>query len=403
MPEADNPGVTTSAEPGAVEVQARDAVATLADNDEVIIPTPVAGLALRFTKGQSTLTPENMRLLAPLRIEADYDPAQVMVWLLDARARGFNPWARETFLYKIGGQYVRHVGIEGLRKKAELTGQYRGQTAPEFAGPDGKWTDLWLHERAPLAARVGIYRAGFAAPVYRPIFWAEYCPMIEEERWVGHGRDRRKERTGQWVPAANWRPASRGGKPLVMLAKCAEAAAFRAAFPNEFQGYYVPEETQKMTLDAQREAAMDAATERRHAAYRKAQQQDGPAPAPAAGAGAGAGKVVDSTAVEHSRPQTPAEHRDLAMAELIMQATIFDRDMAWMTRRWSAARGGRTFDTASPAEVVEHALRFRSYAIEALRGQNRHAEADAYERAGDVITTVAELLGGRIEAEEEQG
>ncbi len=388
MTDQDKPGA-------AIEAQDRQAVATLDDADSIVIPTPVAGMNITFRKGQLTLDAEQMRLLAPLRIDSDYDPGQVMVWLLDARARGFNPWARETFLYKIGNEYIRHVGIEGLRKKAEDTHEYRGQTAPEFAGPDGRWTDLWLRgDVPPIAARVGIYRKGFAAPVYRPVYWEEYCPLIDEEVWEGRGRDRKKVRTGQRVPAANWKPASRGGKPLVMFAKCAEAAAFRAAFPNQFQGYYVPEETEKLKYDRQAEAEADAADERRKAAYAKATGQSAPA-APQANPRVMDGEFRDIT------PPAPGHatvaDRELALAELAMQAMVLDRDVPWMTKRWSAARMGRTFDTATPDEVVEHVVRFRPYVIEALRGQQREAEADSYQAAGNGLGTVADLLGGRVE------
>lgn len=382
----DTPESEAAPEP---EPEGRGALATLGDDDEIIIPTPIDGLPLIFTKDQKQLTPEQMRILAPLRIEADYDPGQVWMWLLDCRSRGFDPYARESFLYRIGKDLVRHVGIEGLRRKAQESGEYRGQTAPQFAGPDGVWKDVWTSPQPPLACRVGVYRAGFVEAVFRPVYWEEYCPMVDEYVWEDGPRGRRKRYTGNKVPSPMWRRADQGGKPLTMVSKCAEAAAMRAAWPNTFGGYYVPEETEKSRTDAAREAeaAHDAAAERRHAAYQKAN----PAAARI--------MVVDSTAEDTTPVQdVPQQLGALALAELEMQAEVLQRDVPWMVKKWVAARGGRDFSTASPAEVVEVVLSARPYVIEALRMAGRDAEADAYERAGTAIMSVGQLLGQEVNA-----
>jgi hypothetical protein len=373
--------------PDTVKVETTTAVARIPaahlDGDTIVIPTHIDGLPLRFDRTQKQLTPDQMRLLSPLGIEADYDIGEVIAFLMDCRKRGFDPYAKEAMLYRIAGKYIRHVGIEGLRRKAEETREYRGQAPPLFCGPDGIWKDVWTGDEPPLAAKVGVYRAGFVEAVARPVFWDEYCPMQAES--VQDERTGRWHKTGKRIPIANWKPASKGGKPLVMLVKVAEAAALRAAWPNTFSGYYVPEETAKMRVDAeqaaaddkQAEADRDAATERRRAAFAKANP-------PAARE-----KVIDGETV----PDTDTEQRaGLARTELAWQASVLGRDLDWITRRWRAARDGRDFATATAQETVELMLRYRPVVAEALHSQGDHERADRYATAGDRIASLDELL-----------
>jgi len=142
-----------------------------------------------------------------------------------------DPFARQIFLVKRFDSSVKgmvaqpQVSIDGLRLVAERTGQYRGQTAPEWCGRDGKWTDVWLSDEPPAAARVGVYREGFVAPLVRVARYDSYVQTTKD-------RD-----SGQTRPNAMW-----GRMADVMLAKCAESLALRAAFPNELAGVYTSDE-----------------------------------------------------------------------------------------------------------------------------------------------------------------
>jgi hypothetical protein len=115
-----------------------------------------------------------------------------------------------------GNRLVIEATIDGLRISAERTGKYSGQLGPEWCGPDGVWRDIWTSATVPTAARVGIKRSDFTEPLWGKALYSEY--VQETEFW----RD----------------------MPTLMVAKVAEALAFRKAFPQQFSGLYTPEETQ---------------------------------------------------------------------------------------------------------------------------------------------------------------
>ena len=129
---------------------------------------------------------------------------------------GLDPFARQIYAMRRGNRLVIEATIDGLRISAERTGKYCGQLGPEWCGPDGVWRDIWTSATVPTAARVGIKRSDFTEPLWGKALYSEY--VQETEFW----RD----------------------MPTLMVAKVAEALAFRKAFPQQFSGLYTPEETQ---------------------------------------------------------------------------------------------------------------------------------------------------------------
>ena len=112
------------------------------------------------------------------------------------------------------------IGIDGYRLDAERTGLYKGQGAIEWCDEQGNWTDVWLHDSPPAAARCSVYRRGHEQPITRVAKFSSYCAYNKEKK-----------------PMANWRTM-----PEVMIAKCAEALALRTAFPKELGNTVTPEE-----------------------------------------------------------------------------------------------------------------------------------------------------------------
>jgi phage recombination protein Bet len=115
------------------------------------------------------------------------------------------------------------TSIEGLRVIAERTGEYRGQTAPQWCGEDGVWKDVWTSKGYPFAARIGVHRNGFVEPVYGIARFNAYAAFSKkDDKWVLNQF---------WAKLFDW-----------MLAKCAEAQALRKAFPQQLCGLLIEEE-----------------------------------------------------------------------------------------------------------------------------------------------------------------
>lgn len=132
---------------------------------------------------------------------------------------GLDPFARQIYMIarnsKQGLKWTIQTSIDGFRLIAQRTGEYAGQQGPQWAGDDEVWRDVWLSSNPPRAARVGVYRQGFVAPV-----WG-----------VAHLTEYQDSRSPMW-----------SSKPALMLAKCAEALALRKAFPLDLSGLYTDEE-----------------------------------------------------------------------------------------------------------------------------------------------------------------
>lgn len=193
-------------------------------------PVPVADVTPTELDAYS---PEQLRLIKtqvmsqPRNREVSDD--ELAYFLAVARATGLDPLtSRDIYaIFRFNGQSRREemkiqVGIDALRKRAQRTGQFAGRQGPWWCGPDGEWKEVWAEGTAPTAAKVTVTKAigGLLVDTPAVVHWAEYVQ-----------RDKAGKAAGMWKTM-----------PRNQLAKCAEAQALRAAFPDELGALVIDSE-----------------------------------------------------------------------------------------------------------------------------------------------------------------
>lgn len=139
------------------------------------------------------------------------DPFARQIWFVKRRQKVEDHFGNESWI-DVGRP---ETGIDGYRTVAERTEQYEGQAPMQWCGPDGKWREVWLDgDVAPAAAKATVFRRGFREPLVNVALFREYCPLLKNGN-----------------PTQMWRRM-----PANQLAKCAEAGAFRKAFPRDLSG-----------------------------------------------------------------------------------------------------------------------------------------------------------------------
>src|SRR4030095_9749670 len=144
---------------------------------------------------------------------------------LDPFLRQTHMISRNTFNSRTNAWEVKwtiQTGIDGFRLigrgAVAKAGETLGMKPTQWTGADGVWVEAWLRPMPPAAARVTIIRNG-----------GEFTAVALYTEYV--------QRTKKGEPNRIWKE-----RPAGQLEKCAEALAWRKAFPQDLSGLYTEDE-----------------------------------------------------------------------------------------------------------------------------------------------------------------
>ena len=143
---------------------------------------------------------------------------------------GLDPFSRQIYMIERQGKQVIQTGIDGMRlvarRAVDRAGESLSISGAMWCGPDGVWTDFWVSDHPPAAARVTVTRGG-----------GEFTAVVLFEEYAQRKRD--GELTQMWAT-----------RPAGQLAKCAEALGLRKACPQDLSGVYSDDELARDTRPA---------------------------------------------------------------------------------------------------------------------------------------------------------
>jgi phage recombination protein Bet len=159
---------------------------------------------------------------------ANLTVGEMQLFAMVAHHTGLDPFTKQIYAIKRGGKVIHQTGIDGYRSTAERTHEYRGSDLPAFEPCDcGDKDSPAVH---PKICRVTVYRQ----------FPEGRVAQAGEARWHELKPKHTQSKSGFGYQDDMW-----WQQPENQLAKCAEAAALRKAFPRVLGGVYITDEMQQ--------------------------------------------------------------------------------------------------------------------------------------------------------------
>ena len=214
----------------------------IATKQGAVATQPTSELAI--APGQSEFTVAQVAALAQLGVQ-DASPGDLQVFFHQAKSTGLDPFKKQIYMIgrktKTGGyrgeperwetKWTIQVGIDGYRlggrRVVNALGIKLDQDGPYWHnGAD--WVDVWLDTKnPPQAAKFVIIRDG-----ERHVGIANYSEYVQTN--------------SNSQPNSMWKKM-----PANQLAKCAEAAAWRHAFPDTFSGVVFEDAAHHTVIDSE--------------------------------------------------------------------------------------------------------------------------------------------------------
>ncbi|QDF16230.1 RecT-like ssDNA binding protein [Gordonia phage Malachai] len=214
----------------------------IATKQGAVATQPTSELAI--APGQSEFSEAQVAALAQLGVQ-DASPGDLQVFFHQAKSTGLDPFKKQIYMIgrktKTGGyrgeperwetKWTIQVGIDGYRlggrRVVNALGIKLDQDGPYWHnGTD--WVDVWLDtNNPPQAAKFVIIRDG-----ERHTGIANYSEYVQTNR--------------DGSPNSMWKKM-----PANQLAKCAEAAAWRHAFPDTFSGVVFEDAAHHTVIDSE--------------------------------------------------------------------------------------------------------------------------------------------------------
>jgi len=221
---------------------------------------------------------------------------------------GLDPLLRQCWATVRQGKVSVQATIDGFRIVAGRSGEYEGQSEPQWCGPDGVWKTVWTDAKAPTAARIGVFRKGFREPIYGIALYSEFVQTRSQDNGGGAN--------SMWTKM-----------PANQLLKCGESLALRKAFPEYLSGIYTDAEMGQADNDEEPAAPMavgvGATTAQEDASAARRGRSQGPG-APVASRGAGSAPAPAEAASPPAQAPTQAgvaEPGQVAAAQATPPAT----------------------------------------------------------------------------------